>query len=176
MLKIFVPDLYIENYTKLNIAYLKQRNIKLLVCDIDNTLVPFDQHYPDEGVFAFIKELKDNDITLVLISNNKLERVERFAKELHVRCYPSAHKPLKKTYLQVLKDHGLKADQVASIGDQLLTDVLGSKRCHILTILAQPLVKRDIKYTKINRFIEKGVYYLLERFDLLKRGEFSDDM
>ena len=176
MLKIFVPDLYIKNYTKLNIAYLKQRNIKLLVCDIDNTLVPFDQHYPDEGVFAFIKEFKDNDITLVLISNNKLERVERFAKDLHVRCYPSAHKPLKKTYLQVLKDHGLKADQVASIGDQLLTDVLGSKRCQILTILAQPLVKRDIKYTKINRFIEKGVYYLLERFDLLKRGEFSDDM
>lgn len=37
--KLFAPDYYIRTYRDLNLERLKQRNIKVLVCDIDNTLV-----------------------------------------------------------------------------------------------------------------------------------------
>lgn len=40
MLKLFTPNYYIRKYTSLRPEFLKEKGIKLLVCDIDNTLVP----------------------------------------------------------------------------------------------------------------------------------------
>ena len=176
MLKLFLPDLYIKDYKDLKIDYLRNKGIKMLICDIDNTLVPFDQHYPDDGVFAFIEDLKKNDIIHVLISNNKTFRVKEFAKVLNFSYYPSVKKQLKITYRKVLNDFQIYKGEVATLGDQLLTDVLGSKRIGLLTILAKPLVTRDINYTKINRFIERYVYQLLERKGYLKRGVFDEQV
>ena len=96
VLKIFLPDLYIENFQRLNVDFLKQKKIKLLICDIDNTLVPYDQIKPDEEVITFINKIKANDIILVLISNNKTDRVKAFADGLDLAINPMAHKPLKK--------------------------------------------------------------------------------
>ncbi len=176
VLKIFLPDLYIENFQRLSVDFLKQKKIKLLICDIDNTLVPYDQHKPNEEVVTFINKIKANDIILVLISNNKTDRVKEFADGLDLAIYPMAHKPLKKAYLQVLQEHNLDKSMVAAIGDQLLTDVLGAKRCGIYAILAKPLVKRDINYTKINRFIEKFVYWILTKFYGFDKGRFDEQV
>ena len=174
MLKLFVPDLYIKDYTKLNLNILLQHNIKVLVCDIDNTLVPFDQSHPTDEVIAFIDKIKKSSIIPVLISNNNADRVSLFAQNLDVVFYPFAQKPLKKTYLKVIQDYQIKPEEVACMGDQLMTDVFGANRSHCYTILTKPLVKRDIHYTKINRVIEKVVFFLLRVFKLFDKGEYDD--
>ena len=48
MLKLFTPDYYIHSFAALRPQYLKEHGIRLLVCDIDNTLVPHDVAVPDE--------------------------------------------------------------------------------------------------------------------------------
>ncbi len=174
MLEIFTPNQYIKNYNELDIKGLKQQGIKLLICDIDNTLVAHDEAHPNADVYRFVDKVINSGLKFCFISNNSKERVELFAKSLKVKTYHFAKKPLKITYRKILKDYGLNANQVACIGDQIMTDVLGGNRMKIYTILTAPLVLRDITSTKVNRVFENQVFKQLERKGILKRGEFDE--
>lgn len=70
MLKLFTPNYYIRKYTSLRPEFLKEKGIKLLVCDIDNTLVPHDVALPDEEAKSFLKKMQEAGIRVVFISNN----------------------------------------------------------------------------------------------------------
>lgn len=174
MRKMFTPDYYIKSYKNLNIDRLRQQQIKVLVCDIDNTLVAHDEAYPDEYVKAFIQRVKDAGIRVVLVSNNVKERVETFAKELDVKTYPFAKKPLKTTYLKLMKDCGCGPKEIAVLGDQLLTDMLGANRVGFYTILTHPVAQKDLTCTKINRVVENMVFGLLKAQGKLQKGEFDE--
>lgn len=172
--KLFTPDYYIQNYQHLDVTRLLKRNIKVLVCDIDNTLVAHDEAYPDEQVKLFIQNMKNAGLKVVLVSNNVKERVETFAKELDVATYPFARKPLKGTYLKMMKDCGCLAEEIAVLGDQLLTDMLGANRVGFYTILTSPVAQKDLTCTKINRVIEHVVYKALAAFGKLRKGEYDE--
>ena len=60
------------------------------------------------------------------------------------------------------------------LGDQLLTDMLGANRMHFCTILTNPVAKRDLKCTKVNRVFEQMIFSLLEKRGKLKRGNYDD--
>ena len=92
MLKLFTPDYYIHSFSALRPEYLLEHGIRLLVCDIDNTLVPHDVALPDEKAVQFIRGMQEAGIRVVFISNNVEERVETFAKGLQADCYPFAMK------------------------------------------------------------------------------------
>ena len=173
MLEIFVPDLYIRDYRDLNLEELKGKGIKALVIDIDNTLVPFDVAAPDADAAAFLQAVLDSGIKPVIISNNHEDRVATFLKDFPIDYYYESRKPLKKTYLRMMRDFDFKKEEVATIGDQLMTDVFGANRCGCYTILTHPLVKRDIFYTKPNRMMEKVVFYLLKKKGLFDRDTYE---
>lgn len=172
--KLFAPDYYIRTYRDLNLERLKQRNIKVLVCDIDNTLVAHDVKTADDDVKAFIQRVKDAGIKVVLVSNNVKERVDAFAKDLDVETYPFARKPLKGTYRKMLQDSGCAKQEIAVLGDQLLTDMLGANRMGFYTILSNPVAKKDLTCTKINRVFENMVYKLLKVQGKLIKGEYDE--
>lgn len=174
MKKFFAPDYYIKTYRDLNIERLKQRGIKVLVCDIDNTLVAHDIKTPDEDVKAFIQRVKDAGMQVVLVSNNVKERVDLFAKDLHVKTYPFARKPLKGTYRKMMQDSGCGKQEIAVLGDQLLTDMLGANRIGFYTILTNPVAKKDLTCTKINRVFENMVYKVLKFRGKLVKGEYDE--
>ena len=73
-MKLFTPDYYVESYRALDVERLKQHGIRLLVCDIDNTLAAHDEPLPDDAAKAFVKRVRDAGIQVVFISNNKRER------------------------------------------------------------------------------------------------------
>ena len=89
-MKLFTPDYYVESYRAIDLERLKRQGIALLVCDIDNTLVPHDHARADDDVRAFIKRVKDSGLAVAFVSNNVKERVETFAREFHAPCYPFA--------------------------------------------------------------------------------------
>ncbi len=51
----------------------------------------------------------------------------------------------------------LKPEEIAVVGDQVFTDVLGANRCNMFSILTKPLAKKEIWHTKIKRPFEKIV-------------------
>ena len=85
MLKLFAPDKYISGYAKVNPDELKKRGIRVLVCDIDNTLVAHDEADPSEEVKAFLQRVKDSGLEIILISNNVEERASFSCAVLSIR-------------------------------------------------------------------------------------------
>ena len=99
-----MPDMMPDHFYDVTPDIVKSMGAKALICDIDNTLVAHDEKHPNEDVKVFVKRVKDSGIKMCLISNNSLERVETFAKDLNLATYPNARKPLKKTYKKILKE------------------------------------------------------------------------
>ena len=68
-----------------------------------------------------------------------------------------AMKPLKKGFVQAKKKLNIKEENIAAIGDQIFTDVLGANRNKMFSILVEPIDKKDIWLTVVKRPIEKMI-------------------
>lgn len=159
------PNIYINNVKEITLEFLNKNNIKGLILDIDNTLIDFDKNLL-EGIDKWCENLKQNNIRLCILSNtNKVRKVEKVAKILDLEYIYFAHKPNKKGFLKAQKLLNLKINEIATVGDQIFTDVLGGNKVGMFTILTKPIDERDILLTKIKRPFEKLVikHYLKQR-------------
>lgn len=169
------PKYYVSNFEHINIDRLKKQGIQLLLCDIDNTLVSYDEPHPSQSVIAFIKKVKAAGIEVALCSNATKQRATRFSKDLDVsKTYYFSMKPLPFNFIKAKKEHGLKMHQMAIIGDQMFTDMLGGNLWGLYTILTAPIAIKDRGMTKISRFFENIVYSFFEKTNTFKKGEFDD--
>lgn len=118
------PDTYVTNVKEITIELLNKNNIKGLLLDVDNTLIDFDLKIL-EGSKDWINSLKENNFKLCILSNtNKIEKVKMVAKELDIPYVYFAKKPFKKGFKKGLKLLELQPNQIAVVGDQIMTDVL----------------------------------------------------
>lgn len=89
------PDLYIENVLEIDENIVKEKGIKALLLDIDNTLVYYNKNILS-GVEKWSKKMKDMGIKLCILSNsNNKEKVEKVAKMLEIPYIYFANKPFK---------------------------------------------------------------------------------
>lgn len=161
----FIPydcsqDVFSINYNK-----LYEDGKRIILLDIDNTLIPYDLELPTQEIKDLIAKLKNLGFKIVLISNNNFKRVSVFAEALALPYVYNALKPFGHGYRKVLnmvKPH--RKNEIIAVGDQLMTDVLGGNRFGIDVILVKPLKKKSEKwYTKLNRFNERQVLNSLKR-------------
>jgi len=168
VLKNFLPNEYVKSIFDIQPAVLKQKGIKGIITDLDNTLVPWNVKDATPEVIEWFKQMDEHDIEITIISNNKLERVKVFSEPLGKPYVYSARKPLRRSFQEVTKQMGLKKDEIVVIGDQILTDVLGGNRAGLYTILVVPIVQTDEKITRINRMIERRILNYMR-----KKGKIS---
>lgn len=174
-MSVLKPDYYIENFSHLDIQKLKQKQIRLLLCDIDNTLVAFDDPHSNLAVHDFIESVKAEGIQVALMSNNVAARTRRFGKDLGVqKIYSFCWKPMPFMYWKAMKDYACSPQETAILGDQLFTDILGGNLAGIYTILTKPIVERERTDTKVLRFFERRVFQNFEKNNIMKRGNFDD--
>ena len=83
-------------------------------------------------------------------------------------------KPSTRGLKKIQKNYGLKKKEMVMIGDQIVTDVLAGKRFHIMTILVDPLGKKDLKITGLNRYWEDKIIRRYEKKGEFKRGNYYD--
>ncbi len=152
------PDLYYQDIFKIDLGKLKEQNIEGIICDIDNTIVPWHKEEIILDVIDWFMCVKNLDFQICLVSNGCNKRVEYFSKELDIPGIGRAIKPRKKAYLKALAEMNLEKNQIAVIGDQLFTDILGGNRLGFTTILVDPLGKKEFITTKFLRLIEKLIY------------------
>lgn len=151
------PRLYLNNVKEITIDLLKKHNIKGLILDIDNTLIDFDKKML-EGTEEWCNNLKTNEIKMCILSNtNKHYKVKKVAEELNLEYIYFAHKPNKKGFRQAKQILKLNEENIAVVGDQIFTDVLGGNRSNMFTILTKPIDSRDIWLTRLKRPFEKVV-------------------
>lgn len=133
------PDYVFDDYRAVTPEFLRARGIRLLLTDLDYTLAPKSVPEPDGALRAWVDALGEAGITLVILSNNRSpKRVTRYCRDLGVTYVGHAGKPARRGYLQAMAEKGETAAHTAMLGDKLLTDVLGAKRCGLLALMVEP--------------------------------------
>ncbi|RDY71969.1 YqeG family HAD IIIA-type phosphatase [Halobacillus sp. SY10] len=163
MLKNFLPDEHVPSVFDIDPDQLKDKGIKGVITDLDNTLVAWDEPDATEDIKGWFKKMSDHGIQVTIASNNNEARVKLFSEPLDTTFIHSARKPLSKAFKKAQKQMKLKKDEVAVIGDQLLTDVLGGNSAGFHTILVVPIVETDGFITKFNRKIERRILNWMRR-------------
>jgi len=165
LLHYFVADDYGKDVFEIDLKKLKKTGKKVIFTDLDNTLVGATTQSPTPEIIAFLKEANALGFEIVIVSNNKKERVAYFAQGLTLTAHHKALKPLKLKMGRVLKKYD--KSQVVMIGDQLMTDVLVAKRLGLYTILVEPInLSSDENSTKINRKLERYIINKLKKQQL----------
>ena len=97
-----------------------------------------------------------------------------FKEKLNVDVAFSSKKPLKKKYKKILEIYKFNDSEIACIGDQLLTDILGANRMGFTSILVNRIASQEVITTRINRFFEKFFLKKLAKKNILVMGEYYD--
>ena len=155
------PNAYLKNVKEITIDFLNKNNIKALILDVDNTLIDFNKKMLD-GVEEWCKNLKKQGIKLFIVSNsNQKTKVEMVAKKLELQYIHFATKPFKRGFRKAAKMLQEKNENIAVVGDQIFTDVIGANRCKMFSILVEPIEKKDLLVTKIKRPLEN---YIIKKY------------
>lgn len=151
---ILYPNGYFDSVRDISIEYLKKNQITGIVLDVDNTLIDYYKVFPD-GTKEWVAQLKKHGMKFCILSNsNKIAKVKEVAKQIDVPYFYFAKKPLKIGFRKAQKLLNIESKNIAVIGDQIMTDILGANRCNMFSILVKPIKEKDILITKIKRPIE----------------------
>ena len=155
MFKNFVPKIMVDTVYDIDSDFLKKHNIKGIIYDVDNTLVGFKIKIPDKKLLNHLCFLKKEGFKLFIISNNNKERVDNFNKELGLEYISRGLKPLKLSFKRAAKLMKLDCSEIAVVGDQIFTDVLGGNRASMLTIMVNPIDIKETFLFKLKRKMER---------------------
>lgn len=149
------PDRFAPRLHNVSLDELYARGIRGLILDLDNTMVAYRQSEVVADHLAWVEEAHERGFKMVMLSNNFTERVTNVAAQLRIQCIPNALKPLPTGFIRAKRVLGLKRRQIAVVGDQLFTDILGAKLLGLYTILTEPIEAHDFAITRLFRFFER---------------------
>ena len=162
MLEMFYPRRYEVSTYVIPFDYYHAQGMQGVIFDIDNTLVPHGAP-ADDRAEALFSQLKELGFQCCLLSNNQLNRVSSFNKNIQVHFIENAHKPARKNYLKAMKLMGTNLENTIFIGDQLFTDVYGAKRTGMRNILVKPIHPKEEIQIVLKRKLEKIVLYFYRK-------------
>ncbi len=163
----FLPDMYVKDILTINYNKLKEKNIKLLLFDFDNTLISKNTKL---NLKEFFKDLKDQFEVIIVSNTLKKNKLKKYCEIHNIKFIANAKKPFSYGYNKLKEITNIKAKETCMIGDQLLTDVYGGNKKGYFTILVDPFEKQELFLTKTNRVIENKI---LEKNNL-KRGDYYE--
>ena len=168
-MSMFIPDMYKKDIFSINYKKLKEKGIKVLIFDFDNTLIEKGNYIVNDKTVKLFKDIKKN-FNIYIVSNSIHEsKLRKVCEKLTVPYIKGSSKPFKRGFKKLnLKD--IKDRQIAMIGDQVLTDVLGSKRMNYFSILVDPINNDEWIATRFNRVIEN----IILKENKIKRGRYYD--
>jgi len=162
MFKKFRPTFSIGSIYDFDFEALKAEGFRLLLFDIDNTLVADNAPATDKSD-ALLTRLIDMGFKVAVISNNYEERCEKFCKKSGAAFYSMAMKPSTKCYIKAMYDMGVSLKETAAFGDQLFTDIAGANKSGIRSYLVAPLdLVNERMHIKIKRKPELLIKKLLK--------------
>lgn len=135
-----IPRGVYPSITAIPPAALRERGIRLVLADLDNTLAPYEEALPSPALRRWKEELEGAGITLFVVSNSrKSRRCPDFCEALGIPYVRHAGKPSRKGFQEALRQTGIPAENTLMVGDQIFTDIMGANRAGIATVLVRPM-------------------------------------
>lgn len=163
----FIPTKYAKNIKSIDYKSLSEQGIKALFFDLDNTIISYDINIIPDEIKLFLEELSVV-FKIVVVSNSRRKRVDLATSTLlDIPFVHFSRKPLKFGFKKALKIVNEQVENVALIGDQIMTDIYGGNRMKFReVILVFPVKKRsDHFFTRINRRIENRIIKKIKKKD-----------
>lgn len=170
----YVPDIYSKSIYSIDYEKLKENGIKCLLIDLDNTIVPISVKKPNKKIKDLFKKLEQIGFKVIIFSNNTKKRIKPFKDELIVDCAFKCKKPRQKKFLLIMKEYKYSISEIAIIGDNIITDILGGNKVGITTILVNPISNKERIDTKVLRIYEKNIINKLTKKELFKKGRYYE--
>jgi uncharacterized protein len=170
----FIPDIYAASLFTINYAKLKERGIKCLLIDLDNTIAPIFVREPSKEIKDLFRNLDDMGFKVIIMSNSGKARITPFKEELNVDSAYFSTKPLRRKYQRIMKIYKYDESEIAAIGDQIMTDVWGANRMGLTSIFVDKLGEPDFIFTKFNRFWERIILHNLKKKGIYEVGHYYD--
>ncbi|MEK3788298.1 MULTISPECIES: YqeG family HAD IIIA-type phosphatase [Paenibacillus] len=156
MFELFMPKLRVDTVFDIDLEGLYAQGYRGIITDLDNTLVGAKAPNATPELIAWFEKVKKAGFKLIIVSNNKLNRVSLFATPLDIQFIHGARKPTNKAFRQAMKLMELTPEQTIMVGDQMMTDVFGGNRMKLHTVLVLPISEQDEGWTtRINRRLER---------------------
>ena len=137
VLRLFnlTPTYQFTVLSDITIEWLKDREVKGLILDLDNTIISEDDRYLSPQVETWLRHVKGSGIQVFLVSNGKRQARFLYWKErLHLPGFHRAKKPFKVGFQRAMRSMNLRPHEVIVIGDSFHTDVLGAKISQLRSI------------------------------------------
>lgn len=166
-MKNLIPDLHVNSIYDIDIQALKQRGVKGIITDLDNTLIEWDRPQATPELMEWLNRLKQEGFKVIVVSNNNQIRVSAFAEPIGIPYIHAAKKPTRTPFQDAILRLGLSPEEIVVIGDQMFTDVLGGNRSGLYTILVVPVAQTDGFFTRFNRGLERVALSWLRKKGLI---------
>ena len=135
-----LPKRMTKALTDVTPELLRSRNIRLLMLDFDNTIVPYTTDVPTQAMEHWLKNMNaQTEIQVCIVSNSHNDRVPAFCEKYGLDCITHAKKPFSRGIRQCLEKYGIPAGQAALVGDQIYTDTLGANCMGVTSILVKAI-------------------------------------
>lgn len=119
---------------------LRAAGVRLVLADLDNTLVSYEEHLPSPALRRWKEALEGAGIGLYVVSNSrKSRRCPDFCAALGIPCVRRAGKPGTAGFRRALEETGVPPQAAIMVGDQIFTDIWGAGRAGIRSVLVKPI-------------------------------------
>ncbi|MBP5737389.1 MAG: HAD hydrolase family protein [Acidaminococcaceae bacterium] len=183
MLETLNPEYRFTSLIKITPEWMHRHHYRVLLTDIDNTLLPRDCSVVSEVYINWLARMQQQGVAVVLATNNGGKRTAAIHKQLmenglNIPILTWAGKPFPRAYAGAIRllgespggdcaDKAVQPSVVLAAGDQLFTDVLGAHWYNLPAAWLRPLSGNDFIGTKVLRFLEKWVTWHLSKKDIL---------
>ena len=153
-----LPRLITDALTDITPELLRSRDIRLLMLDFDNTIVPYTTSTPTPLMEQWLRKMTQSDIQLCVVSNSRNDRVKIFCEKYGIPCITQAKKPFTKGIKECLCKFGTEPKCAALVGDQIFTDTLGANSAGVTSILVKAIDNHNF-WLKARHVLEKPFIY-----------------
>lgn len=127
-MKFREADRRFERFEDVTPKILKEAGVKLLLCDLDNTLRLHSEKEPAEELARWIAACRRAGVKIVIISNNgRKKMMQKFCEPINVPCVWWARKPMSTKLTAAMKEYGFRPSETVMLGDKWSTDVLAAR-------------------------------------------------
>ena len=135
-----IPRGVYPSITDISPQMLARKGIRLVLADLDNTLVAYRVTEPPAELMAWKQALEAAGIRLFLLSNSrKPGRAKNFAEKLGIPYQGRSGKPKRAGYLRAMERMGARPQETVMVGDQIFTDTLGANNAGAVPLLVEPI-------------------------------------
>ena len=157
-----LPTMMVESVTQLTPEALQRMNIRLLMLDFDNTIIPYTTNEPTPEMDGWLRSLVESSVAVCVVSNSHAGRVPAFCEKYGMSYILGAKKPFPVGIISCLQLYGIPVSDCALAGDQIFTDTLGANLAGARSILVKPINNHNI-WLRARHVLEKPFIYLARK-------------